>query len=58
MRPRRRRAEPIDAIVKRNKAQLQEAEARLGGTDKYAMIRAAQVKRCTQLLAVIDRLGD
>ena len=50
-------AEPIAAIVKRHKAQLQEAEARLGGTDKYAMIRAAQVKRCTQLLAILDRFG-
>ena len=57
VRPRQQPAEPIAAIVKRHKAQLQEAEARLGGTDKYAMIRAAQVKRCTQLLAILDRFG-
>ena len=57
VRPGQRPAEPIAAIVKRHKAQLQEAEARLGGTDKYAMIRAAQVKRCTQLLAILDRFG-
>ena len=57
VRPRRQPAEPIAEIVRRNKAQLREAEARLGGTDKYAMIRAAQVKRCTQLLAILDRFG-
>ena len=57
VRPRRQPAEPIAEIVRWNKAQLREAEARLGGTDKYAMIRAAQVKRCTQLLAILDRFG-
>ena len=57
VRPRQRPFEPIAAIVKRNQAQLKEAEARCGGTDKYAVIRAAQVKRCTQLLAILGRFG-